>query len=112
MFSHDEWVKLDRVIERKDITNSNILMQQRPRRTSQINTFRQQHLDSTNSNEQNNQQIVTHSSTVDVTSSASIDDDEQHHKHSKTIHIDRHKHEESDIDDNSQGQGESTFDIC
>ncbi len=109
LFSHDEWVKLDRVIERKDITNANILFQHRPRRTSQINTNRQQHLDSTNSNEQNNQQPVTNSSTVDITSSTSNDDDEQN-KHSKIIHIDRHKNEESDIDDNSQGQGESTFD--
>ena len=108
LFSHDEWIKLDRVIERKDSTNANTLFQQRPRRTSQINTLRHQHLDSTNSsnsNELNNQQSITNSLLADLTSSSTLinDDDEQHKIH-KTNKI-----EESDIDDNSQGQSESNY---
>jgi hypothetical protein len=110
-FSHDEWIKLDRVIERKDSTNANTLFQQRPRRTSQINTSRQQHLDSTNSNEQNNQQQqqqITNSLNVDISSSSTlIDNDDEQNKVSKSISIDRNKMEESDIDENSQEQSES-----
>ncbi len=105
LFSHDEWIKLDRVIERKDSTNANTLFQQRPRRTSQINTYRQ-HLDSTNSNEQINQQQIPNSSTIDISSSSTLIDNDEQNKHSKSIHIDRHKNDESDIDDNSQGQSE------
>ncbi|CAF3470262.1 unnamed protein product [Rotaria socialis] len=105
---HDEWIKLDRVIERKDSTNANTVFQQRPRRTSQINSVRQ-HLDSTNSTnsiEQNNQPQITNSLIVDISSSsATIDDDEQN-KIQKTISIEKPKIEESDIDDNSQGQSE------
>jgi hypothetical protein len=100
LFSHDEWIKLDRVIERKDSTNANTLFQQRPRRTSQINTLRQQHLDSTNSNEQNNQQQQQITNLL-------IDDYDEQNKLSKSISIERNKIEESDIDDNSQGQSES-----
>jgi hypothetical protein len=111
-FSHDEWTKLDRVIECKDSTNTNTLFQQRPRRTSQINTYRQQHLDSTNSNEQLNQQQqqqqITNSLLVDISSSSStLIDSEEHIKHSKSMSNERNKIEESDIDDNSQGQNES-----
>ncbi|CAF0794084.1 unnamed protein product [Rotaria sordida] len=105
---HDEWIKLDRVIERKDLTNANTLFQQRPRRTSQINTVRQ-HLDSTNSInsiEQNNPQQITNSLIVDISSSSTIIDDDEQNKISKTITIETHKIEESDIDDNSQGQSE------
>ncbi|CAF5132807.1 unnamed protein product, partial [Rotaria sp. Silwood1] len=104
----DEWIKLDRVIERKDSTNAHILFQQRPRRTSQINTMRQ-HLDSTNlstSTEQNNPSQITNSSIVDISSSSTIIDDDEQNKISKTITIETHKIEESDIDDNSQGQSE------
>ena len=81
-FSHDEWIKLDRVIERKDSTNANTVFQQRPRRTSQINTVRQ-HLDSTNSTnsiEQNNQLQITSSLLVDISSSSTTIDDEEQHK--------------------------------
>ncbi|CAF2874955.1 unnamed protein product [Rotaria sp. Silwood2] len=105
---HDEWIKLDRVIERKDSTNANTLFQQRPRRTSQINTVRQ-HLDSTNSSnsiEQNNPPQITNSLIVDISSSSTIIDDDEQNKVSKTITIEIHKIEESDIDDNSQGQSE------
>ncbi|CAF1536460.1 unnamed protein product, partial [Adineta steineri] len=108
---HDEWIKLDRVIERKDSTNATTLFQQRPRRTSQINTLRQQHLDSTNSsnsNELNNPQQIPISLIVDINSSTtSIDDDEQQqHKIVKSVSVERNKIEESDIDDNSQGHSE------
>ncbi|CAF3683799.1 unnamed protein product [Rotaria sp. Silwood1] len=105
---HDEWIKLDRVIERKDSTNAHILFQQRPRRTSQINTMRQ-HLDSTNlstSTEQNNPSQITNSLIVDISSSSTIIDDDEQNKNAKTITIETHKIEESDIDDNSQGQSE------
>ncbi len=111
MFSHDEWIKLDRVIERKDSTNANTLFQQRPRRTSQINTLRQ-HLDSTNSsnsNEQNNQQPITNSLIGDINASSTIIDDDEQNKIRKSTSIERNKTEESDIDDNSQGQSESLF---
>ncbi|CAF0962139.1 unnamed protein product [Adineta ricciae] len=107
---HDEWVKLDRVIERKDTTNTNTLFQQRPRRTSQINTLRQQHLDSTtssNSNEQNNPQQVTSSTSADLTSSSTLIDDDLLHKNSKPISVEKAKTEESDTDDNSQSQHEN-----
>ena len=104
--SHDEWIKLDRVIERKDSTNANTLFQQRPRRTS-LNTLRQQHLDSTNSIEQNNPQQITNSSITDVNSTPSLSDYDEQNKILKTISIERNKIEESDIDDNSQGQSES-----
>ena len=112
LFSHDEWVKLDRVIERKDTTNTNTLFQQRPRRTSQINTLRQQHLDSTtssNSNEQNNPQQVISSSSTDLTSSSTLIDDDLTQKNSKSVSAEKAKTEESDTDDNSQSQHESTF---
>jgi len=111
VFSHDEWIKLDRVIERKDSTNANTLFQQRPRRTSQINTLRQ-HLDSTNSsnsNEQNNQQPITNSLIGDINSSSAIIDDDEQNKLRKSTSIERNKTEESDIDDNSQGQSESDY---
>jgi hypothetical protein len=111
VFSHDEWIKLDRVIERKDSTNANTLFQQRPRRTSQINTLRQ-HLDSTNSsnsNEQNNQQPITNSLIGDINASSTIIDDDEQNKIRKSTSIERNKTEESDIDDNSQGQSESLF---
>ena len=105
-FSYDEWIKLDRVIERKDSTNANTLFQHRPRRTSQINTLRQQHLDSTNSSnsneQQNNQQSIIHSSSVLI-------DNEEQHKVLKSISVERSKTEESDTDDNSQGQSESNY---
>lgn len=93
-FSHDEWIKLDRVIERKDSGNGNTFFPQRSRRTSQVNTGRQQHLDSTSSNEQLPQQQI------------SIDEDEQN-KLSKTMSIEKTKIEESDLDENSQGPSDS-----
>jgi len=109
LFSHDEWIKLDRVIERKDSTNANTLFQQRPRRTSQINTLRQQHLDlNEQNNQQQQQQQITNSLIVDSSTLIDNNDNEQN-KVSRTISIDRNKTEESDIDDNSQGQSESNF---
>ena len=103
LFSHDEWVKLDRVIERRDSTNASTLFQQRPRRTSIANTSRQQHLDSTNSIEQINPQQIPNSSITDIHSTPSLIDDEEQNKTLKT------KIDESDIDDNSQGQSESNY---
>jgi hypothetical protein len=94
------------VIERKDSSNANTLFQQRPRRTSIINTARQ-HLDSTNSIEQNNSQQITNSLMVDISSSSTLIDDDEQNKLLKSIQIERNKIEESDIDDNSQGQSES-----
>lgn len=106
IFSHDAWIKLDRVIERKDTNNANTLFQQqRPRRTSQINTSRQHHLDSTNSNEQSHQQHVT---TGDTHPTPTLADDDELNKSSKSISNERNKIDESDTDENSQGQNEST----
>lgn len=87
---HDEWIKLDRVIERKDSANGSSSCQQRPRRTSQISTNRQPQSDINNSVEQ-----------------ISADDDEPT-KSNKSHVTDKTKTEESDVDDNSQGQNEST----
>ena len=103
--SHDAWIKLDRVIERKDANNANTLFQQqRPRRTSQINTSRQHHLDSTNSNEQSHPPHVT---TGDIHPAPTLADDDEQNKLSKSISHEGTKIDESDTDENSQGQNES-----
>lgn len=102
--SHDAWITLDRVIERKDANNGTSVFPQRPRRTSQISTSRQQHLDSTSSTEQSHQQQST---TGNIHSSSILADEEEQQKLSKAISNDKSKTEESDIDENSQEQNES-----
>ena len=119
-FSHDEWIKLDRVVERKESSNGQALIQPRPRRTSQMNTLRQQYTDSTNSsitgpnsNEPVHQQHLStiNPSIVDVTllSTSVADDDQQQKTQSSLINragsIEKSKPmeiDESDLDDNSQ----------
>lgn len=110
LLRHDEWIKLDRIIERKDSTNANTLFQQHPRRTNQVNTIRQHHLDSTNSpssNEQSIQPQISTSLIVSSTSSSTLVDEDEQSKVLKSMAMERNKVEESDIDDNSQGQSES-----
>lgn len=130
-FRHDEWIKLDRVIERTDSAASATMLQQRQRRTSQLHHTRQQHLDSNTSSSSTTgsnlnepiqptqtQSILFQPATLLTTllpqTSATTEDEES----SKDLHrrdsLEKNKispMEESDIDDNSQENNrcESTF---
>lgn len=118
-FSHDEWIKLDRVIERTDSNHTPNVVVQRQRRTSQMNNTRHQHLDSTASSSSTTisssnepipsnqiQSILAHPSTIDLNPPSSSADDEESLKDvQRRNSIEKTKIssiEESDTDDNSQ----------